>query len=732
MYGDLHENIVLWDAAEYAQENPLFTDENGMYRWDVPQGLWQVKFEKEGYQTTYSEWLPVPPPQLEVNIAMTQSRQPEVKAARAYEDGIEVEFDKYMLPETMTADNVFASVGGTKVEGTVKLMDEEQATEDGGASYVSKVRFVPAIPFLSTDEVMLTVSRKVKSYAGIQMESDYTQAFDIVKEVKSIVADSIVKVAYNGQKTITVSALPYDAAIGKKLVVRSSSPMIVAVSADTLTLDAEGQAQLTIDGELPGAAVVTFALHDADVSGRSSVQVVDESQLYTVKPVASRASGTAVYRNTEIELSTETPDATIYYTTDGSCPCDEATRLVYQGPIAVTADMTIKAMAVGPGMEESEVAEFSYTIKTTTLGLSLNEGWNWISHNIDDNIDPMLLGESADRIVSQTAELVKDPGYGLTGGLTELSPEQAYKVRVYNVIQHTLSGYERDGAQPIAMKTGWNWIGYPVSQTMSLAEALANTAADENDYITGQDGFAQYSDGQWTGTLQTLNPGAGYMYHSQSDKQLVYNTAIVSKAKSLYGKGLPNRAPWTVDKYRYPNVMCLVAYLYVDGEKASAGDYSVGAFCGTECRGIGTYVDGKLMMNIYGEGGETITFMAVDNSTEQAYTISESEPFAETLLGSVRLPYRLSVGGMTTGVNGLETGISVWPATVRDRLYVECPAESADRVTLTDLSGVTRIVADGVASGSSVDVTGLADGVYVVTVSCGGEVFYKKVVKSGK
>ena len=27
MYGDLHENIVLWDAAEYAQENPLFTDE---------------------------------------------------------------------------------------------------------------------------------------------------------------------------------------------------------------------------------------------------------------------------------------------------------------------------------------------------------------------------------------------------------------------------------------------------------------------------------------------------------------------------------------------------------------------------------------------------------------------------------------------------------------------------------------------------------------------------------
>jgi len=54
MYGDPYEKEVLWDAEEYAQENPLFTDENGFYRWDVPQGLWRVKFEKEGYLTTYS------------------------------------------------------------------------------------------------------------------------------------------------------------------------------------------------------------------------------------------------------------------------------------------------------------------------------------------------------------------------------------------------------------------------------------------------------------------------------------------------------------------------------------------------------------------------------------------------------------------------------------------------------------------------------------------------------
>lgn len=63
---------TLWDAAEYGQINPLVTDAEGSYSWFVPEGLWQVRFSKEGYADTQTEWLPVPPPQLEVNIPMTR------------------------------------------------------------------------------------------------------------------------------------------------------------------------------------------------------------------------------------------------------------------------------------------------------------------------------------------------------------------------------------------------------------------------------------------------------------------------------------------------------------------------------------------------------------------------------------------------------------------------------------------------------------------------------------
>lgn len=61
---------TVWNASEYNQANPLTTDVDGRYAWDVPQGWWRVKYEKTGYETAWSDWLPVPPPQTEVNIGM--------------------------------------------------------------------------------------------------------------------------------------------------------------------------------------------------------------------------------------------------------------------------------------------------------------------------------------------------------------------------------------------------------------------------------------------------------------------------------------------------------------------------------------------------------------------------------------------------------------------------------------------------------------------------------------
>ena len=64
-------NARLWtEAEEYDQINPQLTGEEGWYAWDVPIGWWQVRLTKDGYQEARSEWLPVLPVQLGINLEM--------------------------------------------------------------------------------------------------------------------------------------------------------------------------------------------------------------------------------------------------------------------------------------------------------------------------------------------------------------------------------------------------------------------------------------------------------------------------------------------------------------------------------------------------------------------------------------------------------------------------------------------------------------------------------------
>ena len=361
MYGVQQEKIMLWDAEAYAQENPLFTDKDGMYRWDVPQGLWQVKFEKEGYETTYSEWLPVPPPQLDVNVAIKQLRQPEVKMANAYEDAVEVTFDKYMQPELLTTDNIVVMLDDQPVEGSIALLDAEESLE--GETFASKVRFNAAEPFNAT-EVTLMVNNRVKSYAGVAMQSNFMQTFGIELEVRNIACDSISTI--NSGETVfeTVYVQPAKAAAGKTLLVKSSSVMLLTTDADSYVVGDDGRVDIQVTGELPGTAMLTYTIDGMDIEGRTLFNIVELAADECAAPIASIASGSEVERGTELYLTCSTPNATIYYTLDGSCPCDVATRILYDGtPIIISDNVVVKAMAVSADMVESEIVEYYYTVR---------------------------------------------------------------------------------------------------------------------------------------------------------------------------------------------------------------------------------------------------------------------------------------------------------------------------------------------------------------------------------
>ncbi len=67
-----------------------------------------------------------------------------------------------------------------------------------------------------------------------------------------------------------------------------------------------------------------------------------------------------VTSGTTVTITCATSGATIHYTTDGTAPT--ASSPTYSTPIAITADTTIKAIAVKEGMDDSSVGTANYTI----------------------------------------------------------------------------------------------------------------------------------------------------------------------------------------------------------------------------------------------------------------------------------------------------------------------------------------------------------------------------------
>ena len=82
-------------SSEYSQLNPIITDESGEYAWDVPVGWWRVKYEKDGCETVWSDWMSVPPVRTDVNVAMVSmnSEQYAITAAKEGDGAITLAFE---------------------------------------------------------------------------------------------------------------------------------------------------------------------------------------------------------------------------------------------------------------------------------------------------------------------------------------------------------------------------------------------------------------------------------------------------------------------------------------------------------------------------------------------------------------------------------------------------------------------------------------------------------------
>lgn len=170
----------VWDAQWYNQKNPLITDRQGRYAWDVPEGKWRVRYEKDGYITGYSNELDVPPPQLEVNVPLVSYLPPAVSKVLAEPGGAKVNviFTKPIAAESLHEGAVqVTDAGGVTVTGAVYA--KSPVTESGKVLSMA-VEFTPDRPLTVDAVYKVTVSGQIVSYAGVAIGTDFEQNMTIV------------------------------------------------------------------------------------------------------------------------------------------------------------------------------------------------------------------------------------------------------------------------------------------------------------------------------------------------------------------------------------------------------------------------------------------------------------------------------------------------------------------------------------------------------------------------
>lgn len=125
-----------------------------------------------------------------------------------------------------------------------------------------------------------------------------------------------------------------------------------------------------------GIASIFNGTYQLKTLSAESFQLVSNYEPTQVGNIKALPATGEVYAGTKVTLSTDTPNAIIYYTIDGTEPTTASEIYDAAAGIVVNKAMTIKAFATATGLDDSEVASFNFTVKEEPTVISITEARN--------------------------------------------------------------------------------------------------------------------------------------------------------------------------------------------------------------------------------------------------------------------------------------------------------------------------------------------------------------------
>ena len=365
----------------------------------------------------------------------------------------------------------------------------------------------------------------------------------------------------------------------------------------------------------------------------------------------------------------------------------------------------------------------------------LAAGWNWWSTYVEqEGIDGLTmleesLGENGYQIKSQT-DFVTNYGTMWFGMLSSINNEEMYMIDNTSSCQVVLTGAPvTPSDHPITVSSGWNWIGYPCTNTMSVSEAFADYTPANGDQVKSQADYAMYFSGMWIGQLQSITPGTGLMYLSNNTTSttLVYPDG----GRSTEIPTLPKATHWTNDIHAYPHNMTVMAVVELDDVELTTDNYELAAFdANGECRGSAklTYVEPLdrhvAFLTIAGNDAVELNFGLYNMETgREYYNMEEALVYAtNATIGTPEEPYVVSFRS-TTGLEELDNSVQIFPnpAQAGERINILTTVDSKHPIHVEIVNALGATVAYETFTGTPASfVTPKTAGVYMLRIYIDG------------